>query len=74
MLRSRSFDLANEARQMGKMAKLDGARFAKTTANFFNSFCHFHLTLSVSRPQRPLIVFYMVYPSPEEGGGEVELW
>jgi hypothetical protein len=27
-----------------------GARFAKTTANCSNSFCHFHLILSVSRP------------------------
>jgi hypothetical protein len=34
-----------------------GARFAKATANCSNSFCHFHLILSVSRPQRPLILF-----------------
>jgi hypothetical protein len=32
-----------------------GAQFAKTTANCSNSFCDFHLILSVSRPQRPLI-------------------
>ena len=32
-----------------------GARFAKTTANCSNSFCHFHLTLSVSWPQRSLV-------------------
>ena len=30
---------------------LHGARFAKTTANCSNSFYHFHLILSVSRPQ-----------------------
>jgi hypothetical protein len=35
-----------------------GARFAKTTANCSNSFCHFHLISSVSRPQRPLIISY----------------
>jgi hypothetical protein len=34
-----------------------GARFAKTSANCSNSFCHFHLIWSVSRPQRPLIKF-----------------
>jgi hypothetical protein len=37
-----------------------GARFAKTTANCSNSFCHFHLISSVSRPQGPLIVFYIL--------------
>jgi hypothetical protein len=58
---TRSFfsDLAKEARQMGEMAKFaEGARFAKTTANCFNSFCHFHLISSVSRPQPPLIYYY----------------
>jgi hypothetical protein len=34
-----------------------GAQFAKRTANCSNSFCHFNLILSVSRPQRPLILF-----------------
>ena len=48
-------DLANEARQMGKMAKFAGARFSKTTANCYNSFCHFYFILSVNRSQRPLI-------------------
>jgi hypothetical protein len=33
-----------------------GARFARTTANCSNSFCHFPLISSVSRPQRPLII------------------
>jgi hypothetical protein len=28
-----------------------GAQFAKTTENCSNSFCHFHLILSVTRPQ-----------------------
>jgi hypothetical protein len=32
-----------------------GARFSKTTTNCPNSFCHFHLISSVSRPQGPLI-------------------
>jgi hypothetical protein len=40
-----------------KWPNLHGARFAKTTANCSNSFCHFHLILSVSQPQRPLILF-----------------
>ena len=53
--RVRAFDLASEARQMGEMQNSHGAQFAKTTANCFNSFCHFHLILSVSRSQRPLI-------------------
>jgi hypothetical protein len=39
--RVRSFDLAQEARQMEKFARCS---FAKTTANCYNSFCHFHLT------------------------------
>jgi hypothetical protein len=43
-----SFDLANEAQQMGEWQNLHGAWFAKTTANCSNSFCHFHLILSVS--------------------------
>jgi hypothetical protein len=30
------------------------ARFAKTTENCSNSFCHVHLIFSVSRPQRPI--------------------
>ena len=42
--RVRAFDLASEARQMGEMQNSHGAQFAKTTANCFNSFCHFHLT------------------------------
>ena len=50
--RVRSFDLAKEARQMAKFARCP---FAKTTTNCSNSFCHFHLISSVSRPQRPLI-------------------
>ena len=50
--RVRSFDLAKEARQMAKFARCS---FAKTTANCSNSFRHFHLISSVSRPQRPLI-------------------
>jgi hypothetical protein len=50
-----SFDLAKEARQMAKFA---WCPFAKTTANCSNSFCHFHLISSVSRPQRPLIISY----------------
>jgi hypothetical protein len=37
-----------------KWQNLHGARFAKTTANCSNSFCHFHLILSVSWPQQPL--------------------
>ena len=37
------------------MAKFVRCSFAKTNANCFNSFCHFHLISSVSRPQRPLI-------------------
>jgi hypothetical protein len=41
---------------MGEMAKFARWRLAKTTANCSNSFCHFHLILSVSRPQRPLII------------------
>ena len=45
-------DLANEV----KWQNSHGARFAKTTANCSNSFCHFHLILSVSRPQRPLTI------------------
>jgi hypothetical protein len=36
-----------------------GARFGKTTANCSNSFRHFHLILSVSRPQRPLITILL---------------
>jgi hypothetical protein len=56
--RVRSFDLANEARQMGEMAKRShGARFAKTTANCSNSFCHFHLISSVSRPSTAFDLF-----------------
>jgi hypothetical protein len=31
----------------------------KKTANCFNSFCHFHLISSVSRPQRPLISIWL---------------
>jgi hypothetical protein len=53
--RIRSFDFANEARQMGEMAKFARCLFAKTTANCSNSFCHSRLISSVSRPQRPLI-------------------
>jgi hypothetical protein len=46
------FDLAKEVRQMAKFARCP---FAKITVNRSNSFCHFHLISSVSRPQRPLI-------------------
>jgi hypothetical protein len=35
-------------------AKFARCPFAKTNANCFNSFCHFRLISSVSRPQRPL--------------------
>ena len=52
--RVRSFDLAKEARQMAKFKRCP---FTKTIANCSNSFCHFHLISSVSRPQRPLIMF-----------------
>jgi hypothetical protein len=41
-----------ETRQMAKFARCS---FAKITANCSNSFCHFHLISSMSRPQRPLI-------------------
>jgi hypothetical protein len=44
--------LAKQARQMAKFTRCS---CAKTTANCFNSFCHFHLISSVSRPQRPWI-------------------
>ena len=51
------------ARQMAKFARYS---FAKTTANCSNSFCHFHLISSVSRPQRPfslwLHLFFLPYP------------
>jgi hypothetical protein len=53
--RSFIFDLANEARLMG-WRNSHGARFAKTTANCSNSFCHFHLTLSQPRTQA------LIYP------------
>ena len=52
--RVRSFDLAKEARQMAKFKRCP---FTKTIANCSNSFCHFYLISSVSRPQRPLIMF-----------------
>jgi hypothetical protein len=39
----RSFDLANGARQIVKLARCP---FEKTTANCSNSFCHFHLISS----------------------------
>jgi hypothetical protein len=42
------FCLAKEARHMAKFAQCS---FAKTTANCSNSFCHFHLISSMSRPQ-----------------------
>jgi hypothetical protein len=47
------------------MAKFARYSFAKTTANCFNSFCHFHLISSVSRPQRPLIYdcIYFSFPN-----------
>jgi hypothetical protein len=48
-----SFDLAKEARQL---ATFGWCPFAKTTANCSNSFSHFHLISSMSRPQRPLIM------------------
>jgi hypothetical protein len=40
------------------MAKFARCSFAKTTANCSNSFCHFHLISSASRPQRPLTFAY----------------
>ena len=48
------------------MAKFARCSFAKTTANCFNSFGHFHLISSVSRLQRPLIYdcIYFSFPSP----------
>jgi hypothetical protein len=52
--RVRSFDLAQEARQMEKFARCS---FAKTTANRSNSFCHINLISSVNRHQRPLITY-----------------
>jgi hypothetical protein len=55
-VRVHSLDLAKEARQMAKFARCS---FAKTTANFSNSFCDFHLISSVSRPQQPLIRFVL---------------
>ena len=55
-------NLWNQGRQMAKFARCS---FEKTTANCFNSFCHFHLISSVSRPQRPLIYdcIYFSYPT-----------
>jgi hypothetical protein len=46
------------------MAKFARCLFAKTTENCFNSFCHFHLISSVSRPQRPLIYDCIYFPFP----------
>jgi hypothetical protein len=46
----------------GKWQNSHGARFAKTTANCSNFFCHFHLISSVSRPQRPLIYSFLHAP------------
>ena len=47
------------------MAKFARCSFAKTTANCFNSFGHFHLISSVSRLQRHLIYdcIYFSFPS-----------
>jgi hypothetical protein len=44
-----------------KWQNLHSARFAKTSANCSNSFCHFHLILSVSWPQWPSIVVINAY-------------
>ena len=41
--------------QHDKWQNLHGARLQKHPQTAFNSFCHFHLISSVSRPQRPLI-------------------
>jgi hypothetical protein len=49
--------LAKEAGQMTKFAR---CAFAKTTANYSNSFCRFHFISSVSRRQRPSIVFIKI--------------
>jgi hypothetical protein len=48
------------------MAKFARCPFAKTTANCFNSFCHFHLISSISRSQRSLIYdcIYFCFPTP----------
>ena len=48
-----SFDLENEARQMGKMVKFARCPVSKNNCyNCSNPFCHFHLIW----PQRPLIM------------------
>jgi hypothetical protein len=55
-LRIRPFRTRNRAgARVRSMAKFTRCPFAKATANCPNSFCHFHLISSVSRPQRPLI-------------------
>ena len=55
--RVHSFDLTKEARKMAKFARCP---FAKTTANCFNSSCHFHLISSMSQPQ--LTAFDLMLP------------
>ena len=49
------------ARQIEKFARCS---FAKTTANCFHFFCHFHLISSVSWPQRPLIMIAFIPSLP----------
>jgi hypothetical protein len=43
------------------MAKFARCPFARTTANCSNSFCHFHLIMTVSRPQQHLICLWMLW-------------
>jgi hypothetical protein len=43
-----------------KQDKWQKCAFAKTTANYSNSFCRFHFISSASRRQRPLIVFIKI--------------
>jgi hypothetical protein len=47
------------------MAEFARCSFAKTTANCFNFFCHFHLIQSASRSQRHLVYdcIYFSFPS-----------
>jgi hypothetical protein len=52
--------------QHDKWQNLHDARLQKHLQTAFNSFCHFHLISSVSRPQRPLIYdcIYFSFPNP----------
>jgi hypothetical protein len=51
-----TFDLAKKHDKWQNFARCP---FAKTTANYSNSFRHFHILISsLSRPQRPLIYFF----------------